>query len=540
MATRGMSIRSLLDFADEPTLLLLVGATAVTLLRLLDPSLVSAKRLREMVLELHAPQELLRDDETRAALLNLLPSEKADELVTALKSARPEPLFAMLRQRGAVRRGSVIEKSLFSFFGVVPEPEHEASSFAACERVIPSYVLFEHQRRAAFQVLNKLSQPPRRVVLHMPTGAGKTRTAMAVIAEHLRSTEGTVVVWLAYSSELCEQAAAEFTSAWTSLGNREVSVYRFWGDSDIISAKVGDGLLVAGLAKLRSASAKDIEYFLRLADCTSLIVVDEAHQSIAPTYRSILDTMFHKRPDTGLLGLTATPGRTWSDISEDEKLADFFAHQKVTLSVNGYPNPVEYLISHGYLARPMFVRFASDSTVRLTSQELEELALSLDVPTQVLQRLAADEQRNLQIVQKTEELLERHTRVILFAATVEHAFLLATTLRARGHEADAIAGTTPMLVRQRVVQKFRNNSTHRMVICNFGVLTAGFDAPRTSAALIARPTKSLVLYSQMIGRATRGPLVGGNSTSEIVTVTDPALPGFGDMSEAFRNWEDVW
>jgi superfamily II DNA or RNA helicase len=79
-----------------------------------------------------------------------------------------------------------------------------------------------------------------------------------------------------------------------------------------------------------------------------------------------------------------------------------------------------------------------------------------------------------------------------------------------------------------------------MILCNFGVLTTGFDAPSISAALIARPTRSLVLYSQMVGRATRGTRGGGNAKAEILTVVDPELPGFGDVAEAFTNWEDVW
>jgi hypothetical protein len=73
-----------------------------------------------------------------------------------------------------------------------------------------------------------------------------------------------------------------------------------------------------------------------------------------------------------------------------------------------------------------------------------------------------------------------------------------------------------------------------------GVLTAGFDAPKTSAVAIARPTKSLVLYSQMVGRAIRGPKAGGTSNAEVVTVLDRHLPGFGGVVEAFTNWEDVW
>ena len=78
------------------------------------------------------------------------------------------------------------------------------------------------------------------------------------------------------------------------------------------------------------------------------------------------------------------------------------------------------------------------------------------------------------------------------------------------------------------------------VLNNYGVLTTGFDAPKASAVVIARPTRSLVLYSQMIGRVIRGPKAGGTETCEIVTVVDPHLPGFGSVAEAFSNWEDAW
>ena len=78
------------------------------------------------------------------------------------------------------------------------------------------------------------------------------------------------------------------------------------------------------------------------------------------------------------------------------------------------------------------------------------------------------------------------------------------------------------------------------VLFNYGVLTTGFDAPKTSAAIIARPTKSLVLYSQMVGRIIRGEKVDGTKEAEIWTVVDQQLPGFRDISEAFWNWEDVW
>ena len=94
--------------------------------------------------------------------------------------------------------------------------------------------------------------------------------------------------------------------------------------------------------------------------------------------------------------------------------------------------------------------------------------------------------------------------------------------------------------RARLIAPGKDDTPEPQLLCNYGVLTTGFDAPRTSAALIARPTKSLVLYSQMVGRVIRGPRVGGNPAAEIVTVLDHNLPGFGSVAQAFTNWEDVW
>ena len=91
-----------------------------------------------------------------------------------------------------------------------------------------------------------------------------------------------------------------------------------------------------------------------------------------------------------------------------------------------------------------------------------------------------------------------------------------------------------------IIAAFKAASDEPRVIVNYGVLTTGFDAPQTSAAVIARPTKSLVLFSQMVGRATRGERAGGNKRAEVATVVDTRLPGFCNMADAFDNWEDVW
>jgi superfamily II DNA or RNA helicase len=279
---------------------------------------------------------------------------------------------------------------------------------------------------------------------------------------------------------------------------------------------------------------------LRLGDRTSLTVADEAHQAIAPTYRTVIDMLANKHPEGRLLGLSATPGRTWADIDKDTLLAEFFGRKKVTLDVEGYPDAVEYLMANGYLARPSFRTLNYEPGPTLGQPDLEALSSALDVPEALLEELGYDEQRNLRIVTAVEELTARHNRIIVFASSVAHSHLIRAVLSARGHEALVVTGEMEQGVRERAIRRYKGNAPEPIVMCNFGVLTTGFDAPKTSAAVIARPTRSLVLYSQMVGRATRGPRAGGNETAEILTVVDPSLPGFGDVAEAFKNWEDVW
>lgn len=313
------------------------------------------------------------------------------------------------------------------------------------------------------------------------------------------------------------------------------------GSRDLDINDVRDGFMVAGLAKTFELMKRDPDFLARMADRVSLVIIDEAHQAIAQTYRLVLEVLCDRNEETKLLGLTATPGRTWNDPDADRELANFFNRQKVTLSVRGYDSPVDYLIDEKYLARPVFQPLFYDSNQReLSASEIQRLANTLDIPDDILERLAVDDQRNLAIISAIEGLVQKHSRVIVFAATVGHARMLAAVLRARGILANSITSGTASAERSRIIAEFRDRSDEPYVLCNYGVLTTGFDAPRTSAAVIARPTKSLVLYSQMVGRATRGTRAGGNEVATIVTVVDQNLPGFGAMEDAFMNWEDVW
>ena len=268
--------------------------------------------------------------------------------------------------------------------------------------------------------------------------------------------------------------------------------------------------------------------------------MDEAHQSIAPSYRALIDGLSDAGQADAILGLTATPGRTWNDITADEQLADFFRNSKVVLEIPGYDNPVEFLLSKGYLATPTFsqIDYPVDSAAAIDLSKLDRLD---DFSEEMLDKIAENSARSRAIIKNVESLIERgHRRIIIFATSVRHAEDLAAALTAYDIEAYSVLGETAAGKRSSILKTFKGPSRGPIVLCNFGVLTTGFDAPKTSAAIIARPTKSLVLFSQMVGRTTRGPKAGGNATCEILTVHDPSYPGFGDIAEAFFNWEDVW
>ena len=187
-----------------------------------------------------------------------------------------------------------------------------------------------------------------------------------------------------------------------------------------------------------------------------------------------------------------------------------------------------------------FSQLNVESGIQLSADDLKEISQALDIPESLALRLGDDEQRNLRIVQRLLELLEKHSRIIVFAASVNNALLLASVCRGVGLKADAVTGKTNINEREHIIQRFKRTGGPNRVLINFGVLTTGFDAPAASATLIARPTKSLVLYSQMVGRVIRGPKAGGTKRCEVITVVDTKIPGFGDVAEAFSNWEDVW
>lgn len=383
--------------------------------------------------------------------------------------------------------------------------------------------------------LHSITVKSQRVVAHMPTGAGKTRVACHTACNLLSraNAENKIVVWLASTEELCAQAAEDLARAWQHLGNRPIGVYQYWGNSFLDIYNLESGFLVAGLAKLWAASGNDVRLMQNIAERTAGVIFDEAHQAVARTYRHLTEQLLSYQPP--LLGLTATPGRSSEIDDPDHELADMFGSNKVTINPKGHGNPVTYLIRKGYLADPEFIPV--EVTTHVHVREPQE---GFDYTSNDMTAVGNDQAWQETIINVTLSALKCHKRVLVFCPSVSSVKRSAQTVAAAGLQAEIILGETPDEQRKDTIKRFRADSLEPMVLFNYGVLTAGFDAPRTRCVVVARPTTSLVLYSQMVGRAMRGSRSGGNRNCTIYTFIDTNLQGFGSVAEAFTNWEELW
>ena len=529
-----MNFEQFISRFDEDVIQEIVGKPTIKTLSSLDTDLTRISRMKRILLKIYSPIELLRNKIIRDIFFDLLKPGEAKNLVSNL-GLNGSDYYRELKNK--TFRSNKDLKILFEFFEL-KQKEEDTKKFERNIKCKCLYPLYKYQRNVVSELTDKLNSQNSRVMLHMPTGSGKTRTTMNYLCQLLRTNEPSLFIWMAHREELCEQAVDEFKKAWGFIGNRDITIKKYWANSEFSIDDLKDGFLVCGINKLYNLASSDPGMISSLADNSSLLIMDEAHMAIAPTYESTLSMLMSF--GTPLLGLSATPGRTWNDPSIDEELSDFFKKKKVTLKIDGYSNPIEYLINKGYLAKIVNSPLFYSSGLNISQNDLNYLKNRLQLPDDFIKKLSDDVKRNILIIQKCEELIIKHNRIILFALNVNHSNLLAMCLQARGIDAYSLTSDTDSEQRKKVIESFKNNSSEPTILCNYGILTTGFDAPKTSCAVITRPTDSLVLYSQMVGRAIRGIKLGGNDIAEIVTVVDTCLPGFDKIENAFYNWEDVW
>jgi DNA repair protein RadD len=393
-----------------------------------------------------------------------------------------------------------------------------------------------YQADAVRRVVQALSLPGARAVLQMPTGAGKTRVAVDALVQHvssrIRSGQAGSVLWLAHVEELCEQAMRAFEDAWREDGAETWRATRCWGSFKPAPGSLSQAFIVSTYQRLTAMRARAPEELLDLAGQVDLVVVDEAHKVLAPSYKALLDAESWR--EKRVLGLTATPGRGRESAPENLALATFFGRNLIEPDLGD--DTIGELRRMGVLATVSYKAIPSGVTLRLSEKDADAARL-VDLPSSALKRLADSTERNRLILDEVCAATSAGARCLLFACSVEHSKLLSAALAARRVPAAHIDGETDAAARREMIQRFRAGDLR--VLLNFAVLSTGFDAPGIDTLVITRPTSSVVLYSQMVGRGLRGPASGGVPRCTILDVRDN-FESFGEVNEVYRTFAQYW
>lgn len=397
---------------------------------------------------------------------------------------------------------------------------------------VPLPDLADFQQDLKEQARAVLDAPPgdNRAVLTMPTGAGKTRTAVeTVLAWRLGRTDRPAILWIAQSEELCEQAVQAFAEVWTDLGQRRervtetLTIGRYWATRAVPDEP---DVVVASIQKLQKAVSNTDERhrdtLLGLRNCVGVVVVDEAHRIHAGSYREVLDFFGIDLSPTGrstapLLGLTATPFR--ADTDQSRRLGRMFHNRLLRSKILG-EDMVGALRARRILAmaeHEVVEHGAAVFNMENNKKFVEHFDRFNDFDAGFLREIAEDDARNRAIFQRLMEFPEDWP-TLFFGCTVEHAEAMAVLLRRAGRSAAVVTGKTRAATRRALIEEFR--AGRLSVLCNYGVLTTGFDAPKVRALVVGRPTTSRVLYEQMIGRGLRGPEFGGTEVCKVIDVRD--------------------
>lgn len=430
------------------------------------------------------------------------------------------------------------------------------------------YELLDYQYYIKQRVLNNLNSEHllERMLVHMPTGTGKTKTTMHIITNYINFTikKQGIVIWIAHTTELLQQAYDTFESVWKHLGDGKINAYKLWGTKTIENINQPlNGIVFLGLSKLMSIADSKPALYERLKRDCRLIVFDEAHKAAAKKTQKVIEGLMRMPAgyeNRALIGLTATPGRTTEDTYDNNLLTNMFGNKLIyidstilnqinlgrlkALNTVAETNIIKYFQERRILAKmkPQKLTYKmdfSEKDIKTLSSALRDMGYDdKEYTDEQLKVLARNKERNLAIMSQLRQLYLDKKPTIVFACSVDHAKMLAAMLTLEGIPNSLVLGDMEPMDRKHAIDLFKNRKSGVDIIINYEVLTTGFDSKNIKCVFITRPTKSIVLYSQMLGRGLRGPMMGGNEECDLIDIDDN-LQAF-DNETAFSHFNDYW
>ena len=469
-------------------------------------------------------------------------NNKKEEAKKYLQSMKAEHKKHPWKPGGVFAR-RFVEQIRFAdiFAGIRSEPRPDRIEEAVPKADLKELKDFqENMKQQILEILNGSHE--NRAIVTLPTGAGKTRTVVEAIVEFLNNNSvDRNILWIAQSQEVCEQAVLCFKQIWERRGKGEtLNIFRAWGENDIPTSDE-HGIIVGGIQKL--VSRKNELHHLSDDGALSAVFIDEAHHSVADSYAKILDSLGMSMFPNGiksndkipLIGLTATPERRLD--SETKRLLEIYGDKKIYPSEKSEPrsesNEIPFderwknlnfmrkkLEELKYLAHAEYIPIDLGKVFKLDEKETKDLDEGGDL---WIEKIATEPERNSNI--KNEILKEAKTgrKILYFGTNVSQSNAMSRILEKNGFSSVCITGDTRYATRRLYVDTFNEtNSNNIQIMCNYNVLSTGFDSPQIDTVIIARPTTSIVSYQQMVGRGLRGEMFGGKQGNHcrIITVRD--------------------
>lgn len=333
--------------------------------------------------------------------------------------------------------------------------------------------LRNYQEQVITDLSVSLGKGNKRVILQAATGSGKTVMASSIVKRAV--DKGNSVLFLAHRRELITQCSNKLNLFGISHGI-------------IMAGEINEAwhsVQIASVDTLRARAISSKRMKLPEAD---IIIIDECHRTLSNTYRKIIKEYEGKV----VLGLTATPcrgdGLGLGHVYQDMVCAPTIKN----LTENGHLVPTKY-----------FAPTIPDlQGIKMIAGDYnkKQLASKMDTP-----KLVGD------VVTNWLTIANGKTTVI-FASSVQHSINLMESFNKIGISAAHIDGTTPIEERDFTLKQLEDGEI--TVLCNCLVLTEGWDCPSAEVCVLARPTKSLGLYLQMVGRVLR-PMKGKDSATII-------------------------
>ena len=534
---------------------------------------LTKKRLAEMIIQLNGVELLKKPAFRKDVLMHMEPRDVElvfEKLPASKKTGCSTPAEKAAAISAISWGASDANLNLLKILGIDPAifnpPVEDDTAVVPHQAGKRFYELLDYQFVIKQRVLSELNKPfpLKRMLVHMPTGTGKTKTTMHTLVHYYNFTlkKKGAVIWLAHTTELLQQAYETFASVWEHLGDGQVNTYKLWGNRNIPVPKEGfNGILFCGIQKLQAIRKSQPKLFEQITKDTRLIVFDEAHKAAASETRQLVEAFMCTPPgyeDRSLVGLTATPGRTTLTSDENKLLSNMFENRligidvdvvdQVNMSQDAYlnhrseDNAIRYFQNARILAKVKKEQLTY--TEQFTPAQLQMIKTKMvengyvDFSKTALEVIGKNRSRNKAIMDKLRTLSTEQVPTIVFACSVAHAKLLSFMLSLEDIPNALVLGEMNPVDRADAIATFKDRENPVNILINYEVLTTGFDSTNIRCVFITRPTQSIVLYSQMLGRGLRGPMMGGNAECLLVDIKDNL--GRYDADMAFSHFDAYW